>query len=146
MDTKINHEALAAELALSLGTLIRRLRSTAPTENADLSWTQRSVLTRLEKEGPATSAELARAEAIKPQSMGTVVAALEELGMIERRPHPTDGRQVVIQLTPEGREKRRLAKDAKMGWLSAAIARLPEQEQQTLASAGEIFKRLAEQQ
>jgi DNA-binding MarR family transcriptional regulator len=145
MDSKINHEALAADLALALGTLIRRLRSAAPTETTDLSWTQRSVLTRLEKEGPATSAELARAENVKPQSMGTVVAALEELGMIERKAHPTDGRQIVIGLTPEGREKRRLAKDAKMSWLSTAIARLPEAEQQTLLAAGEIFKRLAEQ-
>lgn len=145
MTTNINHEALAADLALALGTLIRRLRSTAPTENADLSWTQRSVLTRLEKEGAATAAELARAENVKPQSMGTVVAALEELGMIARKAHPTDGRQVVIELTPEGRESRRLAKDAKMGWLSAAIARLPADEQQTLLAAGEIFKRLAEQ-
>ncbi len=142
---KINHEVLAADLALAVGSLIRRLRSAAPSDNADLSWTQRSVLTRLEKEGPATAAELARAEGVKPQSMGTIVAALEAMGMIERKAHPTDGRQAVIELTAEGREKRRQAKDAKMSWLSAAIARLPEHEQQALLAAGTVIKHLAEQ-
>jgi DNA-binding MarR family transcriptional regulator len=142
---KINHDVLAADLALAIGTLVRRIRSTALTETVDFSWTQRSVLTRLEKEGPATAAELARAEGVKPQSMGTIVAALEQMGMIERKAHPTDGRQVVIQLTVEGREKRRLAKDAKMSWLSAAIARLPEHEQQALLAAGDVIKHLAEQ-
>ncbi len=81
---EINHDVLAADLALAIGTLARRIRSTAPTENADLSWTQRSVLTQLEKEGPATAAELARAEGMKPQSMGTIVAALDQMGMIGR--------------------------------------------------------------
>ena len=143
---KSNHEydSLATDLALSVGALIRRMRSAAPTENPDLSWTQRSVLARLEQEGPATAAELARAEGVKPQSMGTIVAALEQMGMIERRPHPTDGRQVVIQLTADGLVKRRQAKDAKMGWLSAAIARLPDAEQQTLAAAVAIIGHLAE--
>ncbi len=145
METNINHEALAADLALSIGTLVRRIRTAAPGENADLTWTQRSVLTRLEKEGPATAAELARAEGVKPQSMGTIVAALLQMGMIERKAHPTDGRQVVIQLTAEGREMRRQAKDAKMSWLSAAIARLPEEEQQALLAASTVIKHLAEQ-
>ena len=142
---QINHDALAADLALAIGTLIRRIRANAPTENADLSWTQRSVLTRLQNEGPATAAELARAEGVKPQSMGTIVAALEQMGMIERKPHPTDGRQVVIQLTADGLNKRQQAKDAKMSWLSAAIARLPEHEQQALAAAGSVIRHLAEQ-
>jgi DNA-binding MarR family transcriptional regulator len=145
MKTDINHDTLAADLALALGTLIRRMRANALAEHADFSWTQRAVLTRLEKEGPATAAELARAEGVKPQSMGTIVAALEQLGMIERQAHPTDGRQVVIQLTADGLAQRRQAKDAKMSWLSTAIARLPEADQAALASAAEVFKRLAEQ-
>src|SRR5579871_5046609 len=113
-NTPISHETVAAELALAVGLLVRRMRSAAPTDNADLSWTQRSVLTRLEKQGPATAAELARAEGVKPQSMGTIVAALENMGMIERKAHATDGRQVTIHLTAEGQEMRRQAKDAKM--------------------------------
>ena len=39
-------------------------------------------MARLDKSGPATTADLARAEAMKPQSMRTTVAALEEMGSI----------------------------------------------------------------
>src|SRR5277367_2200091 len=57
---KINETAVE-DLKLALGLLIRRMRAAAPSESHDLSWTQKSVLVRLEKEGPATISELARA-------------------------------------------------------------------------------------
>lgn len=99
---------------------------------------------RLARNGPATTAELARAEGMKPQSMGTTIAALQEMGMVERKPHPTDGRQVNIGLTAKGASVRKSAKDAKQTWLSRAIAQLDEEERETLFKAGEIIKRLAE--
>ena len=61
---------------------------------------------------------------MKPQSMGATVAALEELGMVERRPHPTDGRQVNIELTVKGAEVRQRARDAKRTRLLQAVSRL----------------------
>jgi len=57
-------------------------------------------MSRLARDRPAAPADLARAEGMKPQSMGTTVAALEDMGMVERKPRPTDGRQVNIELTP----------------------------------------------
>ena len=99
---------------------------------------------RLATDGPATTAELARAESMKPQSMGTTVAALEEMGLVERTPHPTDGRQVNIELTAKGAAVRKSSKDAKRTWLAQAIAQLDDEERETLFKAGEIIKRLAE--
>ncbi len=101
-------------------------------------------MARLARDGPATTADLARAEAMKPQSMGTTIAALEEMGIVERRPHPTDGRQVNIVLTAKGAALRKSAKDTRSIWLTHAIAQLDEQERETLFAAGEIIKRLAE--
>ncbi len=83
-------------LVHAVGILIRKLRATVPSENHGVSWAQKAVLSRLAHDGPATTAELARAEAMKPQSMGTIVALLEENGLVERKPHPTDGRQMNI--------------------------------------------------
>ena len=100
-------------------------------------------MSRLDKNGPATIADLARAESMKPQSMGTTVAALEEMGLVERKPHPTDGRQVNIELTAKGAAVRKITRDAKRTWLAQAIAQLDEQERETLFEAGEIIKRLA---
>lgn len=102
------------------------------------------VMSRLAQDGPATTADLARAEGIKPQSMRTIVNTLEELGMVERIPHPTDGRQVNIQLTAHGVATRGNQKEAKQRWLSNAIATLTKEERDTLFSAGKIMKRLVD--
>ena len=126
----------------ALGLLVRRVRAAAASH--ELSLTESAVMTRLAKGGPATTAELARAEGMKPQSMGTTIAALEEMGIVARKPHPTDGRQVHITLTAKGAAVRKSAKDAKQTWLAQAVAQLNEQEQATLFAAGEIVKRLAE--
>jgi DNA-binding MarR family transcriptional regulator len=139
-----DHEHAATELALALGLLVRRIRSATPLESHDLSWTQRAVMKRLDTEGPATTAELARAEGMKPQSMGATVAALEEMGILERKPHPTDGRQMNIELTAKGAAMRKSAKDAKETWLAQAIAKLDITEQKNLHAVTGLIKRLAE--
>jgi DNA-binding MarR family transcriptional regulator len=128
------------EFAQAIGLLVRRIR--AASTGHDLSWTESAVMARLSKEGPATTAELARMEGVKPQSMGTIIAALEERGFIERKPHPTDGRQLNIQLTAAGEAMRRSAKDARRTWLTQAIARLDDEERKALFAAGEIITRL----
>jgi DNA-binding MarR family transcriptional regulator len=139
-----NQDAAITEFTLAISSLIRRIRSTAPPEMRELSWTQRSVLTRLEKQGPTTIADLARAEGVKPQSMGTAVAELEKMGWLSRKPHPTDGRQMNIEFTSKGASMRKSQQDAKHIWLSHAIAKLDKSEQTTLLAAGKIIKHLVE--
>ncbi len=126
----------------AIGLLVRRVRAAAASQ--ELSLTEAAVMARLAKDGPATTADLARAESMKPQSMGTTIAALEEMGIVERRPHPTDGRQMNIELTAKGAALRKSAGDAKRNWLAQAIAQLDEQERETLFKAGEIINRLVE--
>jgi DNA-binding MarR family transcriptional regulator len=135
-------EADVIDFAQAIGLLVRRTRAASASQ--ELSWTEIAVMARLAKEGPATIAELARAEGMKPQSMGTTIAALEEIGMVERKPHPTDGRQMNIELTAKGAAVRKSVGDAKLTWLAKAIAELDEQEQQTLFKAGEIVRRVAQ--
>jgi DNA-binding MarR family transcriptional regulator len=126
----------------AIGLLVRRARAAAASH--ELSWTETAVMKRLAKEGPATTADLARSECMKPQSMGATIAALEERGMVERKPHPTDGRQVNIELTAKGDAVRKSAGNAKRTWLAQAIAQLDEREQETLFEAGRIIRRLVE--
>lgn len=126
----------------ALGLLVRRVRASAASEG--LSMTELSVLGRLVRHGAATTAELARAESVKPQSMGTTVAALEELGLVKRSPHPTDGRQVNIEATEKGRSLRQSLRDAKIAWLAEEMKGLSEDEQEVLFRAGAILRRLAE--
>ena len=139
-----SNETAVEDLTLALSLLIRRIRAAAPSESHYLSWTQKSVLARLEQEGPTTISKLARAEGVKPQSMGTTIAALEEMGLIERQADPTDGRQMNIKLTERAISLRRTTKETSQTWLSQAIAKLNRQEQTRLFEAGEIIKRLVE--
>lgn len=135
-------ENAVTDLTQSIGLLVRRMRAAAASH--ELSLSESAVMARLARSGPATTADLARAESMKPQSMGTTIAALEEMGMVERKPHPTDGRQMNIELTARGMAVRKSAKDAKRNWLAQIIAQLEKQEQETLFAAGEIIQRLAE--
>jgi len=137
-----NLDTAVTEFAQAIGLLVRRARTAAASH--ELSWTESAVMARLAKDGPATTADLARAESMKPQSMGTTIAALEEMGMVERRPHPTDGRQINIVLTDKGIAVRKSAREAKRTWLAQAVARLDEPERETLFAAGEIIRRLVE--
>jgi DNA-binding MarR family transcriptional regulator len=135
-------DASVTEFSDSVGLLLRRLRAASASQ--ELSWTESAVIARLANDGPATTADLARAEGIKPQSMGTTIAALEEMGIVERKPHPTDGRQVYIALTTKGAAVRKSGKDARRAWLMQAVLQLDERERETLFKAGEIIQRIAE--
>jgi len=135
-------EASVTDLLQSIGLLVRRVRSAGAAHG--LSLTEWAVMARIDREGPATTADLARAESVKPQSMGATIAALEEMGMVERKPHATDGRQMNIELTAKGAAVRKSTRDAKRTWLAQAIAQLDEEERETVFRAGEILKRLVE--
>ena len=139
-----NSEVAVEDFHMALRLLVRRISADAPRELQELSWTQKAVLRRLEKHGPATAADLARAEGVKPQSMGTALGLLEKMGLVERKAHPTDGRQINIKLTARGITLRRKTMEARNAWLSRAIAELDRQEQITVFKAGELFKRMAE--
>ncbi|WP_438867747.1 MarR family winged helix-turn-helix transcriptional regulator [Pseudomonas sp. L1(2025)] len=134
---------LAAELRISLGKLIRRLRE--QTHANDLTSAQKSVLLRLDRDGPATVSALARAESVKPQSMRITVAGLEALQAISGQPDPTDGRQTLIELTPAFRQYLTESRAAKDDWLLRALQeQLSPQEQHELAAAVILLERLAD--
>jgi DNA-binding MarR family transcriptional regulator len=91
---------VAAALQMSIGLCLRQLRRT--DSERDLSWPETSALKRLERGGPTSVTELAKAEQISVQSMGTTLGALEARGFIKRDPHPSDGRRSVLSITKAG--------------------------------------------
>jgi DNA-binding MarR family transcriptional regulator len=123
--------------------LKRRLREQANV--GDLTPSQVSVLLRLEKDGPATASSLARAEGMRPQSIGPIIAALEAAGLVSGAPHPTDGRQTILSLTAACRKLVQEGRTARQDWLSRTIqARLSPQEQEDLAVAVGLLKRFVD--
>jgi DNA-binding MarR family transcriptional regulator len=138
--TKPN-ESDVAEFLAAMGQLLRRLRAEA--KSGEISWSQMSIMARLDA-GPMTTADLARAENMKPQSMGASLAQMEEDGLVKRQAHPTDGRQILFALTPAGIEGRYRSRLVKREWLLATVAKLDPDEQQTLLAAIPVVRHLAE--
>jgi DNA-binding MarR family transcriptional regulator len=134
---------LALEMRTLIGKLKRKLRDQAG--RGDFTSSQASVLLRLEKDGPATVSNLARAEAMRPQSMSAVVASLEDAGLLSGAPDSNDGRQTLLSLTQKCRKLIQERRTAKQDWLSRTIlTKLSAQEQEQLAAALEILARLVE--
>ena len=90
-------EQTAEQLRTVISALVRRTR--AASAEQPYTWPQGAVLRRLDSDGPMTTADLARAELIKPQTMGTMVAELEEAGLVTRTDDAEDGRRRVVSLT-----------------------------------------------
>ena len=135
-------ESLAAELALAAGQLARRLRTQG--QPGGLSLSQLAVLARLEPHDGITAADLARAEVMKPQSMGAILAALEAQDLVRRRPDPGDGRRILFALTATGAAIRAERSAAKRQWLATALARLGVRDLQTLGAAVPLIKQLGQ--
>ena len=141
-DPAVFEPSLAADLRILIGTLRRRLRE--ETQPGDLTPSQTAVLGRLERDGPATVTTLARAEGVRSQSMGAIIAALEEASMVVGTPDPLDGRQTILSLTPDCRRMILANRAACEDWLLLAIrTKLTPAEQRELAAAVSLLKRLA---
>ena len=135
--------AVSAELRAIVGKLKRRLRE--QSDVGDFTPSQLSTLLRLERDGPATTSALARGEGMRPQSMATIVAVLEAAGLVSGAPDPTDGRRILLSLTERCRTWFQEGRAARQDWLARKIqAHLSPEEQQRLAAAVELLKRLAD--
>jgi len=86
---------------------------------------------------------LAKAESIRPQSMGATISALQAAGLVSGAPHPSDGRQTVLSLTAKCRKMMKTSRAAKDDWLLHAIhTQLTVKDQEKLAVAIALLKRL----
>src|SRR6188472_50988 len=134
---------LASALRISVARLSRRLRSERDPENELLPVGQLSVLGALNRFGEHTVGELAALERVQPPSMTRTVNCLEEGGYVVRRKHESDGRQVVVALSEQGKET--LANDRRRrdAWLAQRLRELTPDERSVLRQAAPIIERLA---
>jgi DNA-binding MarR family transcriptional regulator len=140
----VAERSLASRLRLATVRLNRRLR--AQRTSSSVTLTQLSALFCLYKCGPLTPGELAAKEVVQPPSMTRVIAALEEAGYVNRRPHPSDGRQAIVEITEEGRLLIEADISAREAWLDKRLAELRPADREVLSQAAEILDRMASQQ
>jgi DNA-binding MarR family transcriptional regulator len=140
-DVSVAARKAARDLKALVSRLRRQLMEAAAT--GDLTASQAAVLSRLVLLGRSSTSELAGAERIRPQSMATIVKALESQGLVQRRADPEDGRRQIITLTLLGRDRALGARAMRDEWLAEALQnRFTRSERAIITEALELLDRL----
>jgi DNA-binding MarR family transcriptional regulator len=139
--TTLDTAALAHDLRLAVMRFSRRLRNQRVDQSVTL--THLAALSTLQRHGRMSPGELAAHERVQPPSMTRVVVALEGKGLVTRSPHPTDGRQVVIELTAAAEELLAVEARAREAWLAGRLQELTAEERAVLREASAIMDKLA---
>jgi DNA-binding MarR family transcriptional regulator len=130
---------VAGDLRLACMRISRRIRFES---DDSLAPHQFSVLVRLADQ-PRTPRELAEIEKVSGPSMTRTTATLVDLGLVQRADDPSDGRSVILSLTPDGIRNLRSIRRQREAWMSERMRALTPAEQQVLAEATVILERLA---
>jgi DNA-binding MarR family transcriptional regulator len=133
---------LASSLRVSVARLGRRMR-TEDVDDLGVSVGGLAVLAHLNREGEKTVGQLAAAERVRPPSMTRTVTCLEEDGLVERSPHPTDGRQVIVRLAAAGEALLAAERRRRDAWLTCRLRDLTPDERALLRQAAPILERLS---
>ena len=139
LDMEIRTAELAAEIRLLVGRLARRLRQEA---TGGLTPSQLSALASIERLGPLQLGDLARVESVAPPTLTRAIDRLEDLGMVRRRPDPSDGRAVLVEVTGGGRRVLRDLRQARTAFLVERLGTLSEDDRVVVAQAVGLLGRL----
>ncbi len=142
-DVNVDIGQLAGALFVSVGLMRRSLRQ--QEVGGGMSFPETAALARLDRDGPTTSAELARREQISPQSMGATLSALQDRGFTARSADPQDGRRVVLTITEGGRRALNERRRERVEQLARGLAGFTADELAQLQIAAPLIERLAQQ-
>ena len=134
--------SLSNDLRIAVARLSRRLRRSVADET--LGFPHMSALGTLHKCGPITLQDLSAKDGVTPPSMVRTVHSLVEHGYVERRPHETDGRKQLLEITESGHAMMDETRRQRNAWLQGRLDALDDDDRATLRRAAEIMDRLAE--
>lgn len=134
---------LPARLRLAITRTARRLRQEAGT---DLSPSLTASLATIERRGPLTPSGLAELERVKRPTATRVLRRLEEDGLIERVPDPSDGRAALVSVTPAGRDLLKRLRSRKNAYLARRLRELPPEDVEALDRAADVLERLLDEE
>ncbi|MDT7514120.1 MarR family winged helix-turn-helix transcriptional regulator [Rhodoferax mekongensis] len=123
--TLVGYNARRASLAIIESFMVRM----APY---DLKVVDFSVLSLVAHNPGITSRQLCAALSVLPPNLVGLIATLERRGLIERLPHPSDGRAMGVHLTPQGVELMAQAEQTAFDLEMDATSRLTDAERKTL--------------
>jgi DNA-binding MarR family transcriptional regulator len=132
---------LAARLRLAILRLSRQLRQQLVGE---VTQSQVSVLSSVERLGHPTLSELAATEQVQPPSMTKQVETLVARGLLAREVHPDDRRSARVRVTPAGQKILRRNRSVRTAFMAARLKRLPPKDRERLEELVGLLERLVE--
>ncbi len=132
-------QSTVAALSQSIHRLSRRLRKQA---NLQLTASQVSVLSTVERHGELRLGELTRLEQIGKSTVTRLVAKLTDAGYLQRRVDPTDGRGFLVSLTGHGDAALRSAASMQHAYLLRQLDALGAEDRDTLSAAAPVLEKL----
>lgn len=140
----ISHSRRLDLLPERLGTATSRLQALLRGHfaQAEITLTQARTLSTLATRGPHRVTDLALIEQVAQPTMSTLVARLEDHGLVERSPDPSDAKTTLISITSEGRKQWRSMVVLRNNVLAAGLALLTTSERKSLDAALPALERL----
>ena len=131
---------LPSQLRLAVMRLARRLRQESV---GDITQSQLSALSIVDRRGPLSLGELADIERVAPPSMTRIAARLEEQGWVVRTVDATDRRVAHLAVTDAGRALLKETRTRRDAYLATRLRGLSADERVILGSALPLLERLA---
>jgi DNA-binding MarR family transcriptional regulator len=132
---------LVVRLRLAVMRLARRLRQQTEGE---ITASQLSALSSVDRLGPLSLGALAAVERVRPPTLTRIVGHLEAAGLVVRRPAPGDRRSTEVQASPAGRKLLDRSRTRKDAYLAERLATLDPAEIEVLRRAAGVLERLLE--
>ncbi|MFB6560263.1 MULTISPECIES: MarR family winged helix-turn-helix transcriptional regulator [unclassified Streptomyces] len=134
----MDENQLAEELRLTIGRLVRTVRTADEMPSGEAA-----VLGYLDRSGPLTTADIAQQRGVSHQSAAKAVKELLAQGLVHAEAHPSDGRKLLLHLTPTGSGRLAEERRRRADRLGTAINDvLSSDERKTLEAALPLLSRL----
>ncbi len=103
------------------------------------------TLISIDPEHGSPSTALGPKMGIEATSLSRLLKSMEARGLISRKPHPEDGRSVLICLTDFGQQMREYSKEIVLGFDQVVRQKINETELKTFSKVAETIMELSQQ-
>lgn len=125
----------------ALSALVRQVVSVRlDDDGTPVERTSYALLSSLREDGPQRLSTLAEVVRLDRSTVSRQLAALEQRGLVERRPDGHDRRSHLLALTEDGQQILQATRARRQRWLRDALVEWPERDRVRLA---ELLERLA---
>jgi DNA-binding MarR family transcriptional regulator len=130
-----------------LGAATSRLQALLRRQfaQAEITLTQARTLSTLAIRGPHRVTDLALLEQVAQPTMSNLVARLEDRGLVERKPDPSDPKANLISITREGTRQWQSMIALRTNLLASGLALLTRSDKKALEAALPALERLVDE-